>query len=188
MKKISLLSVLISLFTLSYAQYQDQDIVIKGSNSISMQSTPKQIIDSLHKRFPNAQAVKYYKTSPATVKAGWEVEHDDQLSSDEDVDTYTLSFKRSDFQYYALYDAKGNLLMSKYEEYDTKLPAPVEATIKSLAADKYKDYKLHSKTHFKQENYGKSKNYYKIVGVSKTNSKDKKTITIAPDGTVIKAD
>ena len=108
------------------------------------------------------------------------------MSSNTELQRYTIHFKRDDFKYYALFDADGTLLMSKYEEQDAALPQPVVDAVKALGAEKYKDYKLLSKAHFKQVNYNKSKDYYEIIGVNKTNPKDKKKIVLSADGKVLK--
>ena len=185
MKKYLFILFCLACSTAILAQ-NDDEIVIKGSNKISKKLTPQQVIDSLNKRFPNAKAVEYYETSPQAVQAGWQIEEQDNLTSNSELQRYTIQFKRDDFKYYALFEADGTLLMSKYEEHDAALPQPVVDAVMSLASDKYKDYKLLSKAHYKQVNYNKSKDYYEIIGVNKTNPKDKKKIVLTPDGKVLK--
>ena len=185
MKKYLFILLSVAYSATLLAQAEDE-IVIKGSNKINKKLTPAQVIDSLNKRFPNAKSVQYYQTSPAAVKAGWNIEEEDNLPSDAELQRYTVEFKRDDFKYYALFDADGTLLMSKYEEHDTQLPEAVVTAVKALAADKYKDYTLLSKAHFKQVNYNKQKDYYEIIGVNKTNPKDKKKIVVTPDGKILK--
>jgi len=185
MKKYLFMLFFLAFTAAVWAQTEDE-IVIKGSNKISKKLTPQQVIDSLNKRFPNAKAVQYYETSPQAVQAGWQITEEDNLPSDADLHRYTITFKRDDFKYYALYEADGTLLMMKYEEHDTQLPQPVIDAVMAMAADKYKDYKLLSKAHYKQVNYNKSNEYYEIIGVNKTNPKDKKKIVLAPDGKVLK--
>lgn len=186
MKKSLFLLYILCSSALLYAQ-TDDEIVITGSNKITRQATPKQVIDSLHKRFPNAQAVQYYQTSPEAVKAGWAVSEDDNLTSGENVGNYTLSFKRNDFKYYALYDANGHLLMSKYQDNTSKVPAAVKESVKSmLGGDNYKNYTLLSKEYYKKVDHDKQKEYYEIRIANKNDKSDKKTITLAPDGTILK--
>ena len=184
MKKYLFLLFCFAYTTAVLAQVDEK--VITGSNKINKQLTPQQVIDSLNKRFPNAKAVQYYQTSPEAVKAGWNIEEEDNLPADAEIDRYTISFKRDDFKYYALFKADGTLIMSKYEERDSELPEAVVNAVKALAAEKYKDYKLLSKAHYKQVNHNNSKDYYEIIGVNKTNPKDKKKIVLTPDGTVLK--
>jgi len=189
MKKYIIFSFMLCSASVIYAQETalDNGIVIKGSNEISKELTPKEIVDSLKKRFPNAEAVKYYKTPASTIEAGWNITSEDNIDQGSELDTYTISFKNHKFQYYALFDKNGNLLMEKHEETDAALPTAVVNAVKTLAQnDKYKDYKLLEKKYYKQENYGKKKEYFEIIGVNKTNSKDIKMITLAPDGTVLK--
>ncbi len=58
MKKSLLLPVMIlSSFILS----AQNDLVIKGTKKISKEMTPQEVIDSLHKRFPNAKAFNITK-------------------------------------------------------------------------------------------------------------------------------
>jgi hypothetical protein len=178
------------LFSIVYATallaQSEEEKIITGSNKIDKKLTPAQVIDSLNKRFPNAKAVQYYQTSPQAVKAGWDIDEEDNLSSNTELQRYTISFKRNDFNYYALFEADGTLVMSKYEEQDTELPEAVVNAVKALASQKYKDYRLLSKAHYKQVNHNKSKDYYEIIGIHKTNPKDKKKIVLSPDGTVLK--
>lgn len=184
MKRFAILMLLLGFYVAGKAQ--DTQVIIKGSNKISKEMTPKEIIDSLHKRFPNAEAVQYYKTSENTIKAGWNVEEENTMGAGDELEKYTLSFKRSDFKYYALFDAHGNLLKSTYEEYDTKLPDAVKASIKKLLGDNYKDYTALSKTHYKLVDNQNHKEYYEVTVVNKNDKNNKKMITLAPDGTVIK--
>ncbi len=183
MKKLLLMAVTISLSNYLFAQ--DPDIVISGSNKITKELTPQQIIDSLQKRFPNAKAVEYYQTSPAAVKAGWVVNEQDNLGSDDKLDYYTLKFKNDDFQYYGLYKRDGTLVKSKYEETDAHLPDAVKTSLKNLAGDTYKDWNVMSKKYYKNVNNNTHKEYYEVVAVKK-GTNEKKTITLDADGTVIK--
>ena len=169
-----------------YAQQIDDEMVIRGSKPTTMEATPKQIIDSLHKRFPNADSIDYYQTPAQAAKNGWAVSQDDDLDFGNEIEFYTLSFKRSDFQYYALFKADGTLVSSKYEETDASLPEAVTTAIKNLGANDYKDYKLYSKKYFKTVHQGKLKEYYEITGISKTDNKTKKMITMDATGKVLK--
>jgi hypothetical protein len=183
MKKLLLMAAAISLSNFLVAQ--QPDIVISGSNKITKELTPQQIIDSLQKRFPNAKAVEYYQTSPAAVKAGWAINEQDNLGSDDQLDYYTLSFKNEDFQYYGLYKPDGTLVKSKYEETDANLPDAVKTSLKNLAGTNYKDYDLLSKKYYKRVNNNTHKEYYEVVAVKK-GTNEKKTVTLNADGTVLK--
>ena len=183
MKKLLSMAIAISSSILLYAQ--EPDIVITGSNKITKELTPQQIIDSLHKRFPNAKAVEYYQTSAAAVKAGWAVTEEDNLGSSDQLDYYTLKFKNAEFQYYGLYKADGTLVRSKYEETDAHLPEAVKASIMQLKGDKYKDYMLLSKKYYKTVDNDKHNEYYEIIGI-KNGSNEKKKIILDANGTVLK--
>jgi hypothetical protein len=183
MKKISILLLVIAYSALVNSQ---EGIVIQASNKVKKEVTPKQVIDSLHKLFPNAKSVQYYKTPAHVARNGWEVEEEYNLAPGDEVDMYTISFENEKVKYYALFDAEGHLQMSKYEEYNTKFPEPVKATVDNLIADKYKGYQVLSKTHYKKVNYSKKSEFYEVVLVNKANKKDKKTLEISPEGQVIK--
>lgn len=188
MKKYLLIAAGLVLSIAGYSQ-TGNELVISGSKETTMQLTPQQVIDTLHKRFPNAKSVHYYETPAAAAKNGWAVTAEDNLNYGEEVDYYTVSFKRSDFQYYALFKANGTLVSSKYQETDANLPEAVKTSIKHLASTPdYKDYKLYSKKYYKQVDQGKMKEYYEIVGISKTDNKTKKMITMDPTGKVLKVD
>src|SRR5687768_8596875 len=106
MKKNLIVALILLVPFLSPAQ---DDLVITGKKQITKQYTPQQVIDSLQKTFPNAQAVKYYKADAETTQKGWAVNKEDNLSSSETVDYYTISFKQEGLQYYGLYNSDGTL-------------------------------------------------------------------------------
>jgi hypothetical protein len=159
-----------------------QDMTITGTRNISEKMTPKQVIDSLHKTFPNAKAVKYYKADAATTAKGWEVTTEGSPMSASDADYYTISFKQEGLQYYGLYAPDGTLLESKIEHNMTELPAAVVASLKAIAKD-YPGYKVVGKNYFKQQNYSKTKEYYEVV--AKNGDKTKK-FYYSPSGELIK--
>ncbi|WP_448702861.1 hypothetical protein ACFGVR_10950 [Mucilaginibacter sp. AW1-3] len=181
MKQFLLLA-LTSLFAISL---HGQDVVIKASKEISLEATPKQIIDSLKKKFPNAQAIHAYKVSEAQ-KNGWDITKEDETSPNHSFERYTLSFKNKNFKYYALFAADGTLLKSKFEQYGATLPAGTKASLQKLAGDQYKAYRLISKTYYKTVDYDKKKSYYQIVAVNIGNENIKKTITLDEEGKVVK--
>src|SRR5436190_7829318 len=180
MKKYLLIATSLVSSVALYAQLEPDKMVIQGSKQTDMAHTPQQIIDSLHKRFPNAKSIDYYQTPATAAKNGWTVSQEDDLEWGNEIEYYTLSFKRSDFQYYALFKADGTLVSSKYEEAEAQLPGAVTTAIKTLGASDYKDYTLYSKKYFKTVQQGKMKEYYEITGISKTDNKTKKTITMDP--------
>ncbi|HEY4323460.1 MAG TPA: hypothetical protein VGN20_05725 [Mucilaginibacter sp.] len=188
MKKYLLLA-LTSLFSASlYAQPTQTNIVLKASTKTTVEATPRQIIDSLKRRFPNAKAVQAYKTSPEALKNGWLVTKEDNLGSSRgDVERYTLSFKNADFQCYGLFEADGTLLRGKFQQNNAKLPKAAQASILKVGADDfYKGYKVVSKTYFKQINYKQHSDYYEVVVVNAHNENIKKVITLDEKGKQVK--
>jgi len=180
MKKYLLLPV---LALSSLGLWAQNDLVIKGTKKIDKQMTPQQVIDSLHKRFPNAEAVQYYHVPASAARAnGWNVTEEDNLSSNAEVDYYEISFKREGLHYYGLYDRNGQLLKAKIQQNVTTLPDPVVASLKELGK-KYPGYKVVSKTFYKTQNYAKSKEYYEVVA---QNGSKKKIVTYSADGTILK--
>ena len=101
MKKVLLVTLIVGISFSSFAQTAGER-TIQGSRMISKDSTPQQVIDTLKKRFPNADAVQYFQTSPA-VANGWVVTTGDNIEAGAEVDYYTIKFKRNDFQYYGLF-------------------------------------------------------------------------------------
>jgi hypothetical protein len=179
MKKYFFALIAIMSFLILKAQ---QDIVIKGSKQISEKYTPQQILDSLHKNFPNAKAVKYYKTSDAA-KKGWAVtEETTPGHSTEDVTEYTISFKQHNFQYYGLYDEFGNVLKYKFQQTVDEVPEAVKNAAMNLKSQ-YPGYKATSKTYFKTQDYSKTQEYYEVTA---SNGTVTKKFYFAPDGKVIK--
>lgn len=181
MKKNVFAAVLLVLFNSFFAHAQDE-VVIKGSKKLDKQYTPQQVVDSLNKRFPNAKSVQYFETKPDAVNKGWVVSEEDNLSSNADVNYYTISFKNEGMKYYGLYDKDGNLLHCKMEEKISSLPNPVVMALKDVA-NKYPGYKVVSKTYFKDQNLSKSKEYYEVVAKK---GNDTKRLYYTPDGTLIK--
>jgi roadblock/LC7 domain-containing protein len=158
-----------------------QDVTITGTRKISEKMTPQQVIDSLHKTFPNAKAVKYYKADASTAK-GWDVTQEGSTMAAAGDENYTISFKQEGLQYYGLYAPDGTLLESKIEHTMAELPAEVVMAVKALAKD-YPGYKVVSKNYFKQQNYSKSKEYYEIVA---KNGNSTKKFYYSPAGELIK--
>lgn len=183
MKKLILFA-LSTLLTISL--YAQQDIVIKASKKTTIAATPRQIIDSLKKRFPNAKAIQSYKTPASGIKSGWNITEEDNTGFGDDIDAYTLSFKRDDFKYYALYKADGTLLKAKYEQYGATLPDPAKEALTKLAGKEYNNYTVQSRTYYRTVDYGKNKSYYQVLAVNKKNPKIKKMITVDGAGKVIK--
>jgi hypothetical protein len=179
MKKFQWTAFLMAIYLSSLAQ---GDITITGTKKISKQMTPSQVLDSLHAHFPDAKAITYYKAPADAAARGWEIAKDDDLLTGEEVDLYTIRFKRDDFRYYGLYKPDGTLVMSKYEEEVSHIPDTIKNSLLRLG-ELYPGYKVQSKTYYKNTNYSKTKEYYEFVAV---NGKNKKKVYYDPDGTLIK--
>jgi hypothetical protein len=171
----------LTVIMVSYELHAQEDRVIKGTKHISKELTPQQVIDSLHKKFPNAEAVQYYQAPASNVDNGWAVTQEDKLHG-QDAEYYTISFKNEKMKYYALFERDGTLLESKMEETSTELPEAVKTSLKGLS-QQYPGYKLVSKTYYKTQNVKKSKEYYEVVAMK---GSAKKTIYYSPDGTIVK--
>jgi hypothetical protein len=182
MKKYLLTAVTSILSAFILVQAQQQDVVIKGSKQIDKKLTPQQVIDSLNKRFPDAESVKYFTAKADVVQRGWNVSEENKLQLNEDLDYYTISFNRQGLKYYGLYDREGNLLESKIEESVDSLPEAVHNAVEKIP-QQYPGYKVVSKTYFKELDYSNSKYYYEVVA---QNGGKKKMIYYTPAGTLIK--
>jgi len=182
MKRFSMVALMVAISAVSFAQGEAQR-TIKASKPINEKATPQQVIDTLKKRFPNAESVQYYQTSAATAK-GWTVSSDDIYSHDQ-AEYYTLKFKREDFQYYALFEANGTLVKSEFQQKDVELPEAVKASLLKLKAEKYPDYQLITKDYFKVENYDMHKDYYQITAVKTSDATQSKIVTVDPTGKII---
>jgi hypothetical protein len=168
---------------MSFASLRAQDeFVLKGTKQISKDLTPHQVIDSLHKNFPDAQAARYYKTAPDGINNGWAVTKDDNLHVRTDIDYYTISFKRDNMQYYGLYQGDGTLLESKIQEDSAHLPDAVKNALQKIS-EKYPGYKVVSKTYYKKTDFWESKEYFEIVTQK---GKAKKTFYYTPSGELVK--
>jgi hypothetical protein len=168
---------------MAYLLCQAQDeLVIKGTKQIRKKLTPQQVIDSLESRFPDAKSVKYYKVPSSQAKTGWAVTEEDDMEADEDIDYYTISFKRDDFRYYGLYKPDGTLVMSKMEEKVTTLPVAVAQSVKSLSTQ-YPGYVVNGETHFRRLDHSKNKEYYEITAKK---GKENKKFFFSPEGELMK--
>jgi hypothetical protein len=182
MKKFLLIACLfITSFYVS-AQEGDSALVVRASKPISRELTPQQVIDSLQKRFPNAEAVQYYKTPKEGVVNGWQVTEDGNVS-DQNIEYYTLSFKNDKIQYYGLYYADGTLVKSKLAQQEATLPEPVQTTLRSMKATDYKDWKLLSSSYHKTIDYSKHNTYYEVTAAK---GDERKLLIMSPDGKVLK--
>ena len=182
MRKLLIVAIIVAISTVSFGQ--TAGVTIKGSKMISKDSTPQQVIDTLKKRFPNAQSVQYYETSAAAAN-GWAVSVEDQGHYGEDAEYYTIKFKREDFQYYALFAADGTLIKSEFQQMGVELPEAVKAALLKLKAEKYPDYQMITKDYFKYENYDMHTDYYKITAVNTSDNTQKKVVTVDPTGKII---
>lgn len=185
MKKLFITGYTLFLSLSMYAQTLDETVVA-ASRKTTKELTPQQVIDSLEHRFPNAKSVEYFQTTGKDAKNGWTVTEQEEASLNTEINYYTISFNRDDFQYYALYDPKGVLVSYKYQQKVTTLPPAIISTIKNLSGEKYKEYNILSETYYKSKNYNKSNEYYEIKAVHKTDPKNKKTLIFSPDGKLIK--
>ena len=180
MKKFLLIA---SLFIASlYVNAQDTAMVLRASKEITKELTPQQIIDSLQKKFPNAQAVQYYKTPKEGVDNGWAVGGENDLGGS-DIEYYTLKFKNNKITYYGLYQADGTLVMSKLDQKEAALPEPVKTTLKNMAATDYKGWKLLSSSYHKTIDHQKNNTYYEVTAIK---GSEIKVLTMSPDGKVVK--
>jgi len=182
MKKFLMVVLIASMSTVSFGQTEGE-IIIKGSKQVTKDSTPQQVIDTLKKRFPNAEAVQYYETSAATAN-GWAVDGNGHPAGD--FEYYTIKFKRHDFQYYALFEANGTLVKSEFQQVNVELPEAVKASLLKLKAEKYPDYQLMTKNYFKYEDYDMHKDYYEITAAKTSDANQKKTIIVDASGKILK--
>lgn len=182
MKKYSLLAVAALICSLSFAQ--DDAIIIKGTGSskITKDMTPQQVIDTLNKRFPDAKSVEYFKVPPDAVQKGWNITEEDNLDPNATIDYYTVSFKRENMKYYALFNPDGTLVKSRLQESSVSLPESIKTSLKDLKTQ-YPTYKLVSKTYYRNTDHSKQKEYYEIVA---KDGKKQKRIFYNADGTLIK--
>ena len=184
MKKFLMVALIAGMSAVSFGQTSGE-LTIKGSRAVTKDSTPQQVIDTLKKRFPNAEAVQYYETSAAAAN-GWAVSTDDRMPASDVPDYYTIKFKRDDFQYYALFEANGTLVKSEFQQIDVELPEAVKASLLKLKAEKYPDYQLLTKDYFKYEDYDMHKDYYEITAVKISDNTQKKVVVVDPTGKIIK--
>ncbi|MDF2191579.1 hypothetical protein [Paraflavitalea sp. CAU 1676] len=176
------LFLLIAMAWISHSFAQDDDIVIRGTSKINKNLTPKVVIDSLNKKFPNAKAVQYYKTPADAAKNGWTITTENDLDASDEIDYYTISFKRDNMKYYGLYKANGELVTSKLAQSVKTLPAPIQTSLKSLSTQ-YPGYKVISKTYYKNTNYSKHKEHYEIIAEK---GKEQKRLYYDGEGNLVK--
>jgi hypothetical protein len=179
MKKVLFLAaiLLVSVIVLN----AQGDKTITGVSKIKKEQTPQAVIDTLNKRFPDAKSVQYYKIPKDAAQKGWQITEQDNLEGDE-VDYYTISFKRDDMKYYGLYNKDGKLLKSKAEAKVGTLPDPIVTSLKSLSAQ-YPGYKVTSKTYYKNQNHSKSEEYFEVIA---SNGKATKTLIYDANGALVK--
>lgn len=180
MKQCLLLLAALACFSVTFAQ--EDELVIHGTTKVSKNLTPKQVVDSLNKRFPDAKSVQYFKTPHDAAQNGWTITEDNELGPDDQVDYYTIAFTRNNMKYYGLYRANGELVSSKLRQNVNNLPRAITTSLKSLNAQ-HPGYKVVSKTYYKNTNYSKQKEHYEIIA---SDGKSKKRLFYAPDGTLVK--
>jgi len=184
MKKL-ITTIAVSSFSLAFVFAQDPAVVITGTK-VSSTETPQEVINGLKQKFPDAKAVEYYKVPKGGVSAnGWQVTEQDNMGSGDEIDKYSVKFKKGSVKYYALYDADGTLLQSRYEDVNATLPEPVKESLLNLAKQpEYTNYRLKSKKHYHVINGKDNHNYYVVEASDGTNNK---TLYYSEDGKIIKA-
>ncbi|TMI73661.1 MAG: hypothetical protein E6H09_06275 [Bacteroidetes bacterium] len=178
MKRYSLLPVFILFFVLLRAQ----DKTITGTKQISKSMTPQQVIDSLHKHFPDAKSIQYYKPPADAVQRGWNITEQDNLDAGAEIDYYTISFNRQGLKYYGLYEKDGTLVKAKIEQNVENLPDTIKHSLMNLSKQ-YPGYKVVSKKYYKNQNYTKSEEYFEVVA---QNGNAKKTLYYNNEGALVK--
>ena len=181
MKKLLILTAMLLVSVIALNAQSGSDKTITGVSKIKKEQTPQAVIDTLNKRFPDAKSIEYYKIPKDAAEKGWQITEQDNLEGDE-VDYYTISFKREDMKYYGLYNKDGKLLKSKVEAKVGTLPDPIVTSLKSLSAQ-YPGYKVTSKTYYKNQNYSKSEEYFEVIA---SNGKAKKTLIYDANGALVK--
>jgi len=184
MKKL-ITTIAVGTFSLTFAFAQDPAVVITGTK-VSSTETPQEVINGLKQKFPDAKSVEYYKVPKGGVSAnGWTVSSQDNMGSGDEIDKYSVKFKKGSVKYYALYDADGTLLQSRYEDVNATLPEPVKESLLNLGKQpEYLNYRLKSKKHYHVIN-GKDNHMYYVVEAS--DGKNTKTLYYTQDGKIIKA-
>jgi hypothetical protein len=157
---------------------QDNQIVIRGTVPISRSATPRQVIDSLNRTFPDARSVHYYKVPADAVERGWQVTKEDNLTPGKSLDYYTISFNKGNTKYYSLFASDGRLIRSKLEQPVTSLPPAVRFSIHSLGKQ-YPGYRVISKTFLKTINRRSEDELYEVVAQK---GKDQKRLFYTRDG------
>lgn len=183
MKKILLPAFLLLSASARLLAQDNTEVIIHASKPITKELAPKIVVDSLNNRFPDAKSIQYFKTTPQGVQNGWNVTDENNMGSDDQIDHYTISFKRDNLKYFGLYRADGTLLKSKEEQKEAVLPDAVKQSLRQLAGADYKSWKMLSSSYFKTTDYGSAQQYYQVTAVK---GSTKKTVFVKPDGTVVK--
>lgn len=159
---------------------QEDGIITSGTTKISRQLTPKPIIESLARAFPDAVTIEYFITEGGTAREGWTITEEEGDACEGGIACYIISFKRADLKYYGLFAQDGQLIMLKVKQDFSELPGPVKESLKCLGRD-YQGYRLLSRTYYKNENQIKRAEYYEVVAEKR---KEKKRLFYKIDGTL----
>jgi len=144
---------------------------------VSKADVPEPLVQKAEKDFPNVSPFQFYSVGETTLSKDWKVTEDVNFESGDAINYYKVDMKGKGSEFEALYDAKGNLLMSRQVQKNVVLP---KAVMDAYAKSKYKGQALEKDKHYKLTHHGTNKEYY-LVTLS-----GGKTITFAPDGTILK--
>jgi len=161
--------------------YSQEDMVIKGTKHITKKQTPQEVLDSLHARFPNAEAVQYYQQNGADAARGWEISKQD-IPLDHELTYYTISFKNEGLKYYGLYENDGTLVEAKMEEKLDDLPKPVHDAFNNIAKTR-PGWKVVSKTCYRKQNYTNNEEKYEVIAEKGT---ERRVLHFSPEGKLLK--
>jgi|GEM_PF-732352 len=148
---------------LLHAQKRDE-IVIRDTRKISRLEIPRPVTDSLEKKFPDANTIQYYQTATAAAKNGWIIVSSNARAKwpNEQTIYYTAAFKLNDYQYYNLYNKKGELLKYKCEMKKGRSPYQVRQAVSKLSGT-FPGYALTGNRCYKVVHMDSRNVYYEVT-------------------------
>jgi hypothetical protein len=162
---------------------QTDEIVLRNTNLIQKQQTPRAVIDSFEKRYANANDVRYYETSLAAAKKAWIMVSSRSKSwPSENTTYYTVSFRIKDFHRYSLFEKNGKLVKHKAEQKKSTAPGPVKHAVASVSRV-LPGYAINGKTCFKVFHVDSGNEYYEMIA---TNGSDTRHLYYTPNGYLVK--
>lgn len=144
----------------SHVLAQSEPAKVMDATLVNKDAVPGELVSKAEKDFPGASPFQYYMVGETNINRDWRVTESVDLKTGETMKYYKVDMKSNKGNFEALYDATGNLIMSREEQKDVALPPAVS---RAWASGEFKNTRLAKDKHVKVIDHGKKTEYYVLT-------------------------